>query len=528
MKDLDAFKDFLQCVLDSVAQSSCKGAGWERGEEARKKYRRIAELGQEEDFYDFIETNCGNDREVQLTALQYMYGLTGFTEPYIEFLKVRLKQEFSGQEDLFLELNLQDQLISNLFCLGKNLSFRDEWETNEKIARRMQEWFAFSYEKIHKEERQRDFVVVMVSQLLGIIHSPTRLVLEFCRIIQKYLKKRVLIVSNVLKADLELLSQAGVFGRVFNVNYREERGFFKIKYRDESFDGYQLLFEKDNVREIKQFIDKIYRLKPFCVWNMASEPALAVVMKQFTDSVYMWMSQGYPPVNADLIVNYIPVWEEKDKKNKEFLIQNNIKVLETEFLFPYNKPCGTVKRSDIGIPEDAFCIGIIGTRIGSECTDAFLQIIDEAVSRDKEIFVLFLGFLDDVILEFEKRLRDYKNLFERHTSVGARADLIESLRLLDIFVNPPRIGGGNTGAMAMSIGIPVISLKAGDIAAVAGEEFTAETLSDYPELILKYKNDIGFYEKQSRLAEDRILEKTTDDEKLAAIIQKIFDRIEQA
>lgn len=47
MKDLDAFKDFLQCVLDSVAQSSCKGAGWERGEEARKKYRRIAELGQE-------------------------------------------------------------------------------------------------------------------------------------------------------------------------------------------------------------------------------------------------------------------------------------------------------------------------------------------------------------------------------------------------------------------------------------------------------------------------------------------------
>ncbi len=133
-----------------------------------------------------------------------------------------------------------------------------------------------------------------------------------------------------------------------------------------------------------------------------------------------------------------------------------------------------------------------------------------------------------MILEFEKRLRDYKNLFERHTSVGARADLIESLRLLDIFVNPPRIGGGNTGAMAMSIGIPVISLKAGDIAAVAGEEFTAETLSDYPELILKYKNDIGFYEKQSRLAEDRILEKTTDDEKLAAIIQKIFDRIEQA
>ncbi len=517
MKNLEMFKDFLQCVLDSIAQSDCKGTEGEEGEKVKKKYQRIAELGKEEDFYDFIETNYGNDREVQLTFLQYIYELTGFMEPYTEFLKIRLKQEFSEQDDLFLELNLQAQLMSNLFYLGKTLSFRDEWETNEKISRRMQEWFAFSYEKVCKEERQKDFVVVMVSQLLEIIHSPTRLILELCRIIQKYLKKRVLIVSNVLRADSELLKQAGVFGGVFNVNYR-----------DESFDGYQLMFEKDNVREIKQFIDKIYRLKPFCVWNMASEPALAVVMKQFTDSVYMWMSQGYPPVNADFIVNYIPVWEEKDKKNKEFLIQNNIKVLETEFLFPYDKPSGTVKRSDIGIPKDAFCIGIIGTRLWGECTDAFLRIIDEAVSRDKEIFVLFLGFLDDVILKFEKRLRDYKNIFERHTSVGARADLVECLRLLDIFVNPPRIGGGNTGAMAMSIGIPVISLKAGDIAAVAGEEFTAETLSDYPELILKYKNDIGFYEKQSRMAEDRILEKTTDDEKLAAIIQKIFDRIEQA
>lgn len=528
MKNLEMFKDFLQCVLDSIAQSDCKGTEGEEGEKVKKKYQRIAELGKEEDFYDFIETNYGNDREVQLTFLQYIYELTGFMEPYTEFLKIRLKQEFSEQDDLFLELNLQAQLMSNLFYLGKTLSFRDEWETNEKISRRMQEWFAFSYEKVCKEERQKDFVVVMVSQLLEIIHSPTRLILELCRIIQKYLKKRVLIVSNVLRADSELLKQAGVFGGVFNVNYREERGFFKINYRDESFDGYQLMFEKDNVREIKQFIDKIYRLKPFCVWNMASEPALAVVMKQFTDSVYMWMSQGYPPVNADFIVNYIPVWEEKDKKNKEFLIQNNIKVLETEFLFPYDKPGGTVKRSDIGIPKDAFCIGIIGTRLWGECTDAFLRIIDEAVSRDKEIFVLFLGFLDDVILKFEKRLRDYKNIFERHTSVGARADLVECLRLLDIFVNPPRIGGGNTGAMAMSIGIPVISLKAGDIAAVAGEEFTAETLSGYPELILKYKNDIGFYEKQSRMAEDRILEKTTDDEKLAAIIQKIFDRIEQA
>ena len=145
MKNLEMFKDFLQCVLDSIAQSDCKGTEGEEGEKVKKKYQRIAELGKEEDFYDFIETNYGNDREVQLTFLQYIYELTGFMELYTEFLKIRLKQEFSEQDDLFLELNLQAQLMSNLFYLGKTLSFRDEWETNEKISRRMQEWFAFSY-----------------------------------------------------------------------------------------------------------------------------------------------------------------------------------------------------------------------------------------------------------------------------------------------------------------------------------------------------------------------------------------------
>ena len=108
---------------------------------------------------------------------------------------------------------------------------------------------------------------------------------------------------------------------------------------------------------------------------------------------------------------------------------------------------------------------------------------------------------------------------------GSKNNLIDYQNLFDLFVNPPRIGGGNTGAMALSAGVPVLTLNKGDIASVAGEEFTVETLEDYPEMIWKYKNDAAFYERQSKLARAKIEEKITGDEELAAIIQNVFDRI---
>ena len=238
------------------------------------------------------------------------------------------------------------------------------------------------------------------------------------------------------------------------------------------------------------------------------------------------MNQGYPAVDADYIVHYIPSDDKEDKENKEFLLKKNIGMIETEFLFPYDKPQKNLQKKDFGIPDgDVFVLGVVGTRLLEECTDEFLEILDRSIDKDKNIFVLFFGFIRENIPKFEKRLNETMKNISNYKLMEYETDMIEYLTFIDLFVNPQRIGGGNCGAMAMSLGIPVITLKACDVASVAGDNFAVDTLEEYMDLILKYKNDPEFYKRQSELAAGRIEEQTMDDAEFASLIQNIFDRI---
>lgn len=522
MNESELFACFLKSVLQSIEKM---GAGEDlltMASELRQNYENIRAWGKEDAFYEFIKTEYGDNKKICIALLQYIYEMTQISGVLAAYLEMKLEEEILAAGDLFLELNLREQIVHLLFQEGKVIPFGKEWKINEAIAKTGPEKLNMVYAGIKKEERDSDFVVIFVKQILSVMHAPTKLLLEFSRIIQRKLGKKVWIISAVLKTDVELLKQAEIAGNFLITNFIEQRGNCFADYKETRIPVYQLIVEKGNEREMKAVWDKIYELKPFCVWNLAGDPLWTAIAGQFTVSLHTNMRQGYPAVYADAIVNYIPTDRPEDKENKEFLLRRNIAVLETEFLFPYEKPSGNLKRSDVGIPEEAFCLGVAGNRLLTECSDSFLHAILHAAEGDDGIFVRFIGLSESDRTELEKKL-DGK--LRRFLLTGHEDNLIEHLNLFDLFVNPPRLGGGNTGAMALSVGVPVLTLNKGDIAAVAGREFTVETLDDYPEMIWKYKNDSAFYEGQSKLAQARIKEKTTGDDELAEIIQNVFDEI---
>ena len=522
MNEFNLFADFLKCVLKSIGNVESEEDLQKTKFELKQIYKKIEAFGKEEAFYEFIKNEYGDDEEIYAMLLQYIYEVTKISGALERYLEMKLEEQFLTDKDLFLELNLREQMVNLLFRRGKVLPFEREWNINARIAESGAEKLNTVYEMIKREDRNQDLVVIFVKVILSTAHTPTRLLLELSSIIQKKLGKKVLIISAVLKTDVRLLSQAGMTSGFVMLNHMEERGNCFIEYKGEKISVYQLMVEKENQAEIKAVWDKIYELKPFCVWNLAADPLWTVIAKQFTTSIYTIMRQGYPAVDADLIVNYIPAVHPADVKNKEILLSRNVDVMETEFLFPYEEPCKNLQRREAGIPEDVFCLGVVGTRLLTECSDLFLEVLCRAAGKDTGIFVIFIGLSEEEEAGLEKKL---KGKLERYRLTGMKDDLIEYLDLLDLFVNPPRVGGGNTGAMALSVGVPVLTLDKGDIAAVAGKEFTVETLDDYPEMIWKYKNDSEFYQRQSRRAKEQIEEKTTGDEELAAIIQNVFDRI---
>lgn len=72
-------------------------------------------------------------------------------------------------------------------------------------------------------------------------------------------------------------------------------------------------------------------------------------------------------------------------------------------------------------------------------------------------------------------------------------DVVGMIELSDLYVNPKRLGGGFSVIEAFHAGIPVVSIKYGDVATAAEEEFCVEDYNTMVNVINKYKSDKSFY-----------------------------------
>lgn len=96
-------------------------------------------------------------------------------------------------------------------------------------------------------------------------------------------------------------------------------------------------------------------------------------------------------------------------------------------------------------------------------------------------------------------------------------------RILDLYINPERHGGGFSSAMALNAGIPVVTLPDCDVAYNAGEEFIVKDYGSMTEAVEKYANDKEFY-NQKTAAANRNAEKNTD-QKLMEYMETLVDHV---
>ena len=130
-----------------------------------------------------------------------------------------------------------------------------------------------------------------------------------------------------------------------------------------------------------------------------------------------------------------------------------------------------ITRQELGIPNDAFVLSIVGNRLDDELTVAFLEMLDSSILDN--MMILFIGNFS-----YSDKIDKYTRIKEHSRYLGHCVDLMSRLELCDLFVNPDRAGGGTSGAMALFKGKPVVTIDRGDIADVCGAE-TARNLGFY-------------------------------------------------
>ncbi len=123
-------------------------------------------------------------------------------------------------------------------------------------------------------------------------------------------------------------------------------------------------------------------------------------------------------------------------------------------------------RRDFGVAEDACVYAVVGHRLDSEVTADFLQILNNILAAVPNGFVFFLGLFPS----YRSRVAPYPALCQRSAFIGNVGDVASFMRIVDIYLNPDRAGGGSSAVYALDAGVPVLTMPHGDVAFAAGTD----------------------------------------------------------
>jgi hypothetical protein len=107
------------------------------------------------------------------------------------------------------------------------------------------------------------------------------------------------------------------------------------------------------------------------------------------------------------------------------------------------------------LPESAVVLVAVGYRLGMEMPQSWLEQMLSFLEAHEQVHWLLIGSTETEVLE---RLPRHSRIH----IIAPQGNIEAWLAACDIYVNPPRMGGGGSVAMAMEQGLPVVSFAGSD------------------------------------------------------------------
>ncbi len=338
-------------------------------------------------------------------------------------------------------------------------------------------------------ERQDAPVVIVTSQFLKTSHAPTRRVLDYAYTIKTRLHVPVVIVNDsCMNGENHWVS----------FNYADVYNEMKeYQYKDEAFPFLQIPKIMPDIDEIIKVLSYIRNLKPRLVYNVSGYSIVADLCRAFAKTASIPCAIDFPVSMAEYMVLPRGLRETDEKTIKTFKSWQKPVISRYNYIYPRGDS-DDYKRTDYGINEEDFVLAVVGNRLETEMRDEFLMVIRDILNKFKNACVLFIGNIDDKeriagIIEENKRL-----VFAGNVSNGG-----ECVKMADLYIQPTRAGGGRSAFEAAYHGLPVVTVRYGDVWGTMGDEFTVEDYDGMREKISEYINDKTYYDVMSKKAKQR-------------------------
>ncbi len=434
-------------------------------------------------FYSKLLDILDGDKELYCLALSTIYAVTRDVH-VVEALENLL---MDNKTDLYFADMIQTQISSVKFT---NIVVPNSYEKNRNINKNLLEryiqTYPIPYEYTPYEDRNLKRIVVETNSILGVNHGPTRIVLELCRCLQNDYGYEVFLLVNRTNSNYYDLLQLWMEPFVYNYD-SEIEGAFKLNYEGTIIPGYQFEWSRLKLQERNTALQFIHDWKPLCVFHICGEYYRHDIYKYLTTLLSMPCADGYTASEAQVLVSYMKSDAEYVQEAVKYINSQN-QCMEDISTFgglkeDHNR---NYVKEYFGIPEKSFVICLVGNRLDSEISPEFEGLLQRVIERYQDTYVAVIG-------EIHRNLELQE---DRIIKLGYQMELIDVLKVMDLYVNPVRKGGGGSASCALQAGVPVISLRNCDVAVNVGENFVCDDLQEMEQLIERYIEDNEFYNNQ--------------------------------
>ncbi len=508
-----SFEDFLEEIVAFINEI--------RGETRAEVYQahayRILEYylaHQNEDVIGQLRHGLASDVELLSLVLFVLQFIT--EDPRC----IRELQELVQREDIdiFVALDIVFQISNISFRDHKiHLSYADNRTVQHHLLERIEAELLEPACFLPYEQRNRKRIIIATDTLLEVLHAPSRIVYRIADYLHT-LGYEVMLLVNVRLQPMERSEQYCLAPYSPNYNKLLDQ-YTSIEYEGNTYPVYQFYFSKDTWDQQKKLLDFIYQWKPLCVWNIGSSSPVQDIYRNIVTQISMGCTDGYACSEAPVLISYMQSGSDDVKESIEYAESHGQRLINIKFGSKFDRENWSLSRKELGIPEDSFALCVVGNRLDGEMSAEFIHMLRELVESSASYHIVLIGQCKPDLLRGIDA--------GRYSLLGFRKDLIDAIAMTDLFVNPPRQGGGGGAVRAFAVGVPVVTYPDCDVSNVTGEDFCCRDLQEMEMLIHRYATDQNYYQSQQEKVRAIYREREKASDSVIEEVRKMLEQVNE-
>lgn len=454
-----------------------------------------------DDIIDYIKCyNLNFRKKISLLSLLVMLkvrrnSLSKFIMKTLLEDKEHIKYHYSMLYNILFYRNYDDLNIYDNY-------YKDKRSILKKIAKYFEKNLKFP--KIRNSKRNKKHIAFVTDQLLGLNHSPTKIILNYAKKLKKIYPEyevKIFVEDNLFVNNSEI-----IFPYFYNSVESKKCKAKHQKYLSEV--DVQIYYSNTNDNKknrVRELIKKIINFSPEVILTISDLSLSLEILYTYYPIVYMAVSSYYCVSQADVYLYGDKRKIIQDNKNYGALLDPD-DIYQFDYGFEFGEASTNIKRSDYNINDKDFVMVTVGNRLDVELDSdkRFVDAICDLLIYNKEIKWIIVGKkeLDYLSNKYNKLLGN------KIIRIEYEKDLFALYQICDIYINPDRDGGGYSIGMAMKEGLPIVNFgKPSDGANWVGENNCVNNnMQDYINEIIQLFNDSDYRKRKGLTMKRRIKE----------------------